>query len=390
MRMTESAILTMQAMSPPAAAQSTKTAEADPADSRPSAGDKLNFRQMLKQKSEQTGQTDQSAQDSKTSAQPAASDGKTDQVRQEIAAALAGLTGSTVQPVLAVQSPAAGQAVSAVNQALPTQAGPGGPQLQANGVVSGLTAAAQASAAPGTVVSTAVTAESRFTQSAAQTQSAIQTGARTAEQSALPAEAKTVQLVQNGGQAGAQENGEANLSQEKRDDGTQTQIGQILSAQTLFHHVEAVPVKVGEPSAVVDAGAQDLDAQLSQQIGTALENGAQHVEIRLTPENLGTVVVNLTRGQDGTLQVVLHTATEKAAELLTQHTGTLGNLLQSSTQSTVQVEVRPQQESQQFQQNGQGRQNGQNAYPQQQHRQQSENFLQQLRLGLVSLEEAAG
>ena len=161
----------------------------------------------------------------------------------------------------------------------------------------------------------------------------------------------------------------------------------VGTAQPLFRDVEAVPVKVGE-TPVADTAKPDLDAQLAKQIGSTLENGAQQVKIQLTPESLGTLTIDLTRTQDGALQVVLHTTTEKAADLLSQHAENLGALLQSNTQNTVQVEVQRQEQNQQFQQQSQ-QQNQQHGQDRQHSpRQQSgEDFLQQLRLGLVTLDE---
>ena len=97
----------------------------------------------------------------------------------------------------------------------------------------------------------------------------------------------------------------------------------------------------------------------------------------------------MTRTQDGALHVVIHTSTEKAASLLSQHSAALGELLQSNhSQNTVQVTVQHPEENQQFQQN-QSQHHGQNA-PQQEHRRQrSEDFLQQLRLGLIPMNAVA-
>lgn len=159
------------------------------------------------------------------------------------------------------------------------------------------------------------------------------------------------------------------------------------TAQPLFRDVEAVPMKVGE-TPVADTAQPDLDAQLAKQIGTTLEDGAQQVKIQLTPESLGTLTIDLTRTQDGALQVVLHTTTEKAANLLSQHAENLGALLQSNTQNTVQVEVQQQEQNQQFQQQSQQQNQQHEQGRQHSPRQQSgEDFLQQLRLGLVTLDE---
>lgn len=177
---------------------------------------------------------------------------------------------------------------------------------------------------------------------------------------------------------------QANLTDSEADD-AQTRYGEAENTQTLFRDVKATPVKVGD-APVADTTAKDLDAQLAKQIDSGLAKGAEQVTIRLAPESLGAVTIDLIKAQDGTLQVVLHTSNDKAANLLNQHAESIGALLQNSTQSTVQVEVpRQDQQNQQFQQQGQ-HQNGQNQQ-QGRHRQSSEDFLQQLRLGLIPLDE---
>lgn len=177
---------------------------------------------------------------------------------------------------------------------------------------------------------------------------------------------------------------QANLTDSEADD-AQTRYGEAENTQTLFRDVKATPVKVGD-APVADTTAKDLDAQLAKQIDSGLAKGAEQVTIRLAPENLGMVTIDLIKAQDGTLQVVLHTSNDKAANLLNQHAESIGALLQNSTQSTVQVEVpRQDQQNQQFQQQSQ-HQNGQNQQ-QGRHRQSSEDFLQQLRLGLIPLDE---
>lgn len=177
---------------------------------------------------------------------------------------------------------------------------------------------------------------------------------------------------------------QTNLTDGEADD-AQTRYGESENTQTLFRDVKATPVKVGD-APVADTTAKDLDAQLAKQIDSGLAKGAEQVTIRLAPENLGSVTIDLIKAQDGSLQVVLHTSNDKAANLLNQHAESIGALLQNNTQSTVQVEVQRQdQQNQQGQQQGQ-HQNGQNQQ-QGRHRQSSEDFLQQLRLGLIPLDE---
>lgn len=161
------------------------------------------------------------------------------------------------------------------------------------------------------------------------------------------------------------------------------------TAQPLFREVQTVPVKVGE-TPMADTQSPELDAQLAKTVSAALKNGDKQVKIQLAPENLGTLTIDLTRTRDGALQVVLHTTTEKAADLLGRHAESLSAMLQSSAQGTVQVEVQRQEQTQQYQQFQQQSQHQQQRQEQRRERRQSgEDFLQQLRLGLVTLDAQA-
>lgn len=168
--------------------------------------------------------------------------------------------------------------------------------------------------------------------------------------------------------------------------------GEIPDAQPLFKDVEAAPVKVGE-NFQLDTQQADMDDQLAETIRSAAQQGLKQVEIKLSPENLGSLTIKLTQSADGTLQVVLHTSTTKAAALLTQHLDRLDMALQNYGQTQVHVEVQRNEDSQQAQQQfQQADPDGHNRQQQQQQHQQenehSGDFLQRLRLGLVDLEDA--
>lgn len=165
----------------------------------------------------------------------------------------------------------------------------------------------------------------------------------------------------------------------------------------LFREKSDFVVKVAEPEPqMLDTQAPDLEAQLAGRVEQARENGWQHVEIKLEPEHLGTLVLTLDKSLDGTLRVTLHTANEKTASLLSEHTTGLTALLQGGDRSQpVTVEVQRQQENQQaqYQQQYQDQGGGQREQRQRQERRQPENdrqdFIQQLRLGLVTFDGAA-
>ena len=168
--------------------------------------------------------------------------------------------------------------------------------------------------------------------------------------------------------------------------------GEIPDAQPLFKDVEAAPVKVGE-NFQLDTQQADMDNQLAETIRSAAQQGLKQVEIKLSPENLGSLTIKLTQSADGALQVVLHTSTTKAAALLTQHLDRLDMALQNYGQTQVHVEVQRNENSQQAQQQfQQADPDGHNRQQQQQQQRQenehSGDFLQRLRLGLVDLEDA--
>ncbi len=179
--------------------------------------------------------------------------------------------------------------------------------------------------------------------------------------------------------AGGEEN-EADLGAEAADIG-----------QPLFKDVEAPPVKVGE-NFQLDTQQPEMDDHLADAIRFAAQQGLRQMEIKLSPENLGNLTIKLTQAADGTLQVVLHAANLKAANLLNQHLDNLNAALQGYSQNEVRVEVQRNEDSQQSQQQQQQTDpNGHNQQRQQEQRQQEQehsgDFVQRLRLGLFGQDD---
>lgn len=162
--------------------------------------------------------------------------------------------------------------------------------------------------------------------------------------------------------------------------------------QPVFRETQSVPVKVGERYEVVDTQQPEMDDQMADVIRTAVQAGQERIAIRLNPQNLGSLVIEMSRDTAGVLQVVLHAATPKAEGLLNQHLNNLHTALQSYGHEEVHVEVQRGEESQQqnFRQaDPDGR--GQHQHRQQQERQEEqqsgEEFMQKLRLGLFGVED---
>lgn len=160
------------------------------------------------------------------------------------------------------------------------------------------------------------------------------------------------------------------------------------AAQPLFDRTEHMPVKVGEAD-TLDATEPDFAPRLAKAITEAEQEGARHVELKLAPEHLGRLSVELTQGKDGVLHIVFHAENEQAMKLLQEHSATLVSMLHGSHSGEIQVEVpRPQQGEQPWQQPEQqpGQQHGRNPQEQGRQCQSTEDFLQQLRLGLLGVE----
>lgn len=178
-----------------------------------------------------------------------------------------------------------------------------------------------------------------------------------------------------------------------RDEDGEVLVSSEAPDQPVFRNVETAPVKVGE-NYQLDTTSPEMDTELTHLIEDAAAQGVQKLEIQLTPEHLGKIVVELTQNTDGVLQVVLHTSNAKSAGLLSEHLSSLNSALQNlGHNNQVHVEVQRNQDSasdqQPFQQadpDGRGQRQ-----EQQQHKQSQSNpddFLQQLRLGLFSLDES--
>jgi flagellar hook-length control protein FliK len=171
-----------------------------------------------------------------------------------------------------------------------------------------------------------------------------------------------------------------------QDGETNFQSGSQTNGTPLFGKLEATPVKVGE-APPLPANTPELPAQLAAQVSNALAAGTQSLTLQLSPASLGKLVVELTRGQDGTLQVVLQTANAKAAQLLSHHAPELSLLLRGDSQTAVSVQVNRQEETPQnaWEQRQDGQHQGRQQEEQAREREQGQDFLEKLRLGLTDL-----
>lgn len=174
------------------------------------------------------------------------------------------------------------------------------------------------------------------------------------------------------------------------DGGDEPKAEAVDASETIFHDAKAAPVKVGERYETVDTQAPDMDEQVAAAVRQAAQASTERVEIRLAPEHLGQLTIEMTRDASGALQVVLHASTSRAAGLLTEHLTGLHAALQGQAE-TVHVEVQRGQESQRQDLHQQADPDGRNQNHQHQERREEhtsgEAFLQKLRLGLFGSEE---
>lgn len=155
----------------------------------------------------------------------------------------------------------------------------------------------------------------------------------------------------------------------------------------VFEDVKAVPVKVGEAPKAPQAD-EIGEKQIAPKVNEALASGETRVELLLNPENLGKITIELTAGEDGKLAVVLHAENRETQNLLSRDMTKLAELLGRETQQEVRVEVPRQEESQRQDLYEQQQEQHQQRRQEQRRKQESapEDFLQQLRLGLIPLD----
>ena len=166
-----------------------------------------------------------------------------------------------------------------------------------------------------------------------------------------------------------------------------------VEPQPVFRDIKAVPVKVGEvyqaePTVENGVELKDLGDTLTQ----AIDRGENRLELQLQPAELGRIRVEMRWSDEGALHVILHAESARTQSLLEKDMTSLQSLLGRETQQEVKVELPRQQEAprQSF---DDGRQNGGQQHHQQEQRQSSrhsgQDFLHQLRLGLIPAEEVS-
>jgi flagellar hook-length control protein FliK len=187
----------------------------------------------------------------------------------------------------------------------------------------------------------------------------------------------------------------ADLPQQSREDDGKVRVTDVQTdePQPLFTTVEDHMIKVGDTAKTLPGeqtvDAQDVNDQVAQSVTKALDQGETKVELQLQPESLGKVTVEVTEQKDGSLQVVLTAENSHTRQILGQHMDGLRDLLAGQSQKPVEIQVPRQENGGDKDAAYDGRHGGQQREQEEQRRQQEkqsgDDFLQQLRLGLIPI-----
>ncbi len=176
-------------------------------------------------------------------------------------------------------------------------------------------------------------------------------------------------------------------------EGDEPDVDVTATETPLFEDVEAAPIKVAEAPERAEK-APEVEKQVADKLVSVFESGETKVEIRLDPAELGKLTIELTRNEDGTLNILLNADNMQTRSLLERHVTGLQEALAERGQQNVQITVNQNEESQRQDNNANQRndfQDGSNGRQSEQRRRDDhrsgEDFLQQLRLGLIPIEE---
>lgn len=206
---------------------------------------------------------------------------------------------------------------------------------------------------------------------------------------AIPEEAQTQLQTNVDGQTADDTSVEINVTEYDTDE---TGAEAAAVDTPLFEEVETAPIKVAEAPERTEK-THEVEKQVAEKLVNVFESGDTKVEIRLDPAELGKLTIELTQNEDGTLNILLNAESVQTKGLLERHVSGLQEALAERGQHNVQITVNQNEESQRQDNSNQRNdfQDGSNGRQSEQHHRNDErsgeNFLQQLRLGLIPLEE---
>lgn len=157
-------------------------------------------------------------------------------------------------------------------------------------------------------------------------------------------------------------------------------------SRQIFSDPETVPVKVSETPRMPER-TPEVQEQITQKLKEAVVQGEKKLTIHLKPAQLGTIKVELTQKEDGVLHIALHTERSEVKVLLERGLPELQQMVKTN-QQPVEIHVEQQEQEKSFYDNPQQHQGSRQQQQQPKPRHQ-EDFLQQLRLGLIPIDDAA-
>ena len=211
-----------------------------------------------------------------------------------------------------------------------------------------------------------------------------------AEMTEVSAEAVETEPVQQVSEANVteQKDSEAEADQHESEESF-VENAEVSGEQRVFQKVETAPVKVSDTAETQTMETENVSTQISDKLTETLASGETRVELQLTPDHLGKITIELIKSSDGALHVSLFAESSETRHMLERDMGGLQSLLSQNVRQDVQVEVSHGEEAQQHESYDGHQQHSDRGQEQKQDRQQGEDFLDQLRLGLIHPEDAA-
>lgn len=150
----------------------------------------------------------------------------------------------------------------------------------------------------------------------------------------------------------------------------------------------AEEIRPKEVTTVHVAQPEELPEKLADQILSKMEDGVRSFEIEIEPENLGKIAVKI-QYQDGQATVSIFCTEKKALDVLGNHAREIGSIIDRNLGGETKIFVEKQepdylnQNREENQQGRQGEQEQQKEGNKKRDAEDSEQFLQKLRLGLM-------
>ncbi len=162
----------------------------------------------------------------------------------------------------------------------------------------------------------------------------------------------------------------------------------VEAEESIFGKLETIPVKVSETTNTEKSSeAKNVETQVVEKVVKTISSGESKVELQLNPEHLGKISIEVTQKEDGSLSIALTAEHSSTKNLLERIMPEMQQMLRSNTQQNVQIQVYEQEHHQEMydeqHHNNQQGHNQENEHHQRNNQKHNEDFLNQLRLGLV-------